>query len=168
MNYDAPVKLQYISTEEAVASTDGAADDGDGGETRTIIYDASTLMNAVSHYFLDNDETLRSVSACLKGADVVTVIPPGSRERVDSMTNQLIRRLERKIPTLPKHVRHSFVWAACRDNAHSFAQILALLGQLPGQIAARSIADSIVKPHMVTYHHPMNKHPYTKTVTRTR
>ena len=158
--YDAPVKLQRMATQEAEANTDEPANNGDGGEASiTQIYDASTLMSVASHCFLYDDQTKRSLSACLKGVDFVTAIPLGTEERVNSVTSQIIRRMERKILTLPKHVRHNFVWAACRDNAHSFAQILALLGQIPEQVEARSITDSIVKPHIVAYHRPMIDHP---------
>ena len=69
--YDSPVKLQRINQEavaaEAEADVERAADDRDDGGTSSTIADASALMNVAQHYFLDNEETLRSISDCLKG-----------------------------------------------------------------------------------------------------
>ena len=78
------------------------------------------------------------------------------RERVDSMPRQLSHQLKQKLLTLPTHGRHNFVWAACRDNIHSFVQILAL--RRPQQVTARLIADFIIKPHKLTYHCLLDGH----------
>ena len=56
-------------------------------------------------------------------------------------------------------MRHNFVWSACRDNIYSFVQIASLFGQLPQQLAARSNADSILKPHLGSYCRPLNNDP---------
>ena len=154
--------MQRINTEavtaEAEADVERGADDRDDGGASPTIADASALMNVAQHYFLDNEETLRSISDCLKGGGIAMEVSPSMSERVDSMTSQLSRRLERKLLTLPKHVRHNFVWAACRDNIHSFVQLLALLGQLPQQVTTRSVTDSIIKPHELTYHRLLDGH----------
>ena len=105
-------------------------------------------MKVTQHYFLDNQDTLRSISAFFTGVVVNVNALPGTMERVDNVTHQLTCRLDRKLLMLTNHVRHNFVWAACRDNFHSFAQLLALLGQLPQQAAPRLTADSITKPHV--------------------
>ena len=60
---------------------------------------------------------------------------------------------------MSKHVRHNFVWAACHDNIHSFAQLLALLGQLPKYVAASSTDEQILLPDQKLYHRPMAGHP---------
>ena len=75
-----------------------------------------------------------------------------------AMKQHLRYCLEWKLLTLPKHVRHNFVWAACRENIHPFIQVLALIGQLRQQLSAQS-HKSIMKPHLSTYHRPHDGNP---------
>ena len=80
-------------------------------------------------------------------------------ERAVDAKTRLTRRLARKLLILPKPVQHNFVWAACRDKIYAFAQILALPGQLPDNLVAYLITESILKPHPLSYHQPPESHP---------
>ena len=105
--------------------------------------------------FLDNTELLNEMSACLNGVDLCLVVAPSTRLKVAAATGQLSQRLQRLINTLPKYIRHNFVWAVCRDNIHAFDQLLAILGQLPNNLEALLITESILKPHLGGYHQLM-------------
>ena len=50
------------------------------------------------------------------------------------------------------------MWAACRDNIHAFAQLLALFRQLPDNLEAASITDSLLKQNIGAYHRPLESH----------
>ena len=67
--------------------------------------------------------------------------------------------MEQRIAALPFHVRNNFVWAACRDNIHSFAQLLVLTGQLQPNAGVRSTAESMLTPHTNAYRRPLDGHP---------
>ena len=86
------------------------------------------------------------------------------REKVVTMARQLNKYLERKLLSFPKNIRHNFVWVACHDNIHSFAQILVITGQLPQHLVSRSVNDSIIKTHKSAYHHPLGSHPDDTTL----
>ena len=137
-----------------VESAEGEQVD-DTPSPRSFVVDTLLSIQVKEQCFLDNTELLNEMSACLNGVDLCLVVAPSTRLKVAAATSQLSRRLQRLINTLPKHVRHNFVWAACRDNIHAFAQLLALLGQLPNNLEASSITESILKLHISGYHQPM-------------
>ena len=111
------------------------------------------------HWILDNAALMSEISSCLHGVDVNAVVDSSTREQVLAAKVHLSRRLERLLLCLDPIARHNFVWAACRDNIHSFAQILASVGQLPKYVAASSTNEQILLPDQQRYHRPMVDHP---------
>ena len=91
---------------------------------------------------------LNDIASCLKCVDVNWIVESSKKERMKAAKTHLTRRLAQKLLALPKHVRHNFVWAACRDNIDSFAQIIALLGHLADRVVARLTADLNLRPHL--------------------
>ena len=54
-------------------------------------------------------------------------------------------------------VRHNFVWAACRDNIHVFAQLAVLLGHVGSNVEAASFDESIIKQFAIgCYRQPIS------------
>ena len=76
-------------TADVEVDGEGTADDRDNGGVSSSIANASALMKVAQHYFLDNQDTLRSISACLKGVDVNVDVLSETMERVDNVTLQL-------------------------------------------------------------------------------
>ena len=168
MYYDAPVKLQRLNLDDPSTDTDATdetEDDAGDASAQVQIYDSVRSTNAAEHhYFLEDRDVMSAISSCVKGVDMTLDVSPITREKVAATARHLSKRLERKLQTLPKKVRHNFVWAACRDNIHPFCQLIASAGQLPKNIIAHSISDSILKPHKEAYHHPMDDHPDDATL----
>jgi hypothetical protein len=116
-------------------------------------------MVVQDHWILDDAALMGEISSCLHGVDVNAVFDSSARDQVLAAKVHLSRRLDRRLLRLDAHVRHNFVWAACRDNIHSFAQILALVGQLPKYVAASSTDEQLLLPDPQRYHRPMEGHP---------
>ena len=144
LKYDAPITLVQIDLDEEPSIEEPAAEES-LPSMRSLVIDTSQAMEEIEHCFLDNTALLNEVTACLQGVDVNLIVVSSVREKVVAAKKHLSRRFQRYIMLLPKHVRHSFVWAACRDNIHSFAQILAIQRQLPDNLEASSITESILK-----------------------
>jgi hypothetical protein len=121
--------------------------------------DVLQAMVVRDHWILDNTALMDEVSSCLQGVDVNAVVDSSARDQVIATKIHLARRLERKLLCLDANLRHNFVWVACRDNIHSFAHILALIGQLPKYVAASSTDEQILLPDQRLYHRPMDGHP---------
>ena len=115
--YDAPVTLQRIDVDDPAPEdhADNAEDEG----AQVTVCDASRAMDVTQHqYFMEDADMVGCISSCIRGADVTLDACSMVREKVVAMTNQLMKRLERKLLSLPKNVRHNFVWAACHDKMY--------------------------------------------------
>ena len=166
--YDKPVILTQMNpTEEQEEGTIAIASNEENdvpvpASSRTLIVDADQSISVAEYCFLDNTELLNELSCCMHGVVINRVTAPLRRERVVAAKNQLSQRLQIRINLLPKHVRSNFVFAACRDNIHSFAQIFAMFGQVPDNLEAASNTESILEPQLDCYHRPIEIHPEDK------
>ena len=95
---------------------------------------------------MDSPTLLNDISNYLKGVDINLDITASIDKKVEQMTDQLCCCLVQRILPLPKYVRYNFVWVACRDNLHAFAQLMVLTGQLLKQGIVRLATNSIMKP----------------------
>ena len=152
--YNQPVTLQPIDPDaDAVAAdaSDLGAEDASEPSAYQII-DVARVMDVKVHWILDDATLLRNLAACLSGVDVDMTAAASKRDQITAAKNHIARRLERLMLRLDRHLRNNFVWAACRDNIHSFVQLLAAAGQLPDHVAARSTDEQILLPDVRRYH----------------
>ena len=160
--YDQPVVLQPIDPDADAVATDAGDEEMDPeneiAPAASQIIDVARVMDVREHWILDNEALLRDLAACLHGVDVDTVAASSKRDQILAAKSHIARRLERMLQLLDPHLRHNFVWAACRDNIHVFVQILAIAGQLPEYVAASSIDEQMLLPDPQRYHCPCDSH----------
>ena len=142
---------------DAVATDAGELSDEDASEPAAYqMIDVARVMDVKDHRILDNATLLLDLAACLGGFDVDMTAASSKRDQITAAKNHITRRMERLLLRLDPHLRNNFVWAACRDNIHSFVQLLAAAGQLPDHVAARSTDEQILLPDMCRYHCPVD------------
>jgi len=157
-HYNAPVTLQRIDVDTTV--TEDHANNAEDEDAHVTICDASKAMDVTQHqYFMEDVDMSSCISSCIRRVDVTLDAYSTMRGTAVVRTHQPSKRLERKLLSLPRNVRHNFVWLACRGNMYSFSQFLAIIGQLPQHLVSRSVNNLIMKPHASAYHHPLGRHP---------
>ena len=99
--------------------THGGANDQGHVPSLPPMHDAASLLIATNRYFLDDESLVSELRGCLCGVNFGVVDGAASNVVVNAITRQLLCRMEQRVAVLPIHVRNNFVWAACRENAHS-------------------------------------------------
>lgn len=154
LKYNVPVTLQPITPH--ASPVNGPAAEPLLPSLRSLVINTLWALAETKRCFLDNTTLIRKLKKCLHCVDIIQTVAPLTREKVTAAKHQLPRHLQQHINTMTKYVCQHFVRGACRDNIHTFAQILAILQQLSKNMEASSIADSILSRRLNTYHQPLN------------
>ena len=88
---------QHHRQRVTIMTTDNEEDEG----THVTVCDASRAMDVMQHqYFMEDADMVECTSSCIQGVDVTLDACSMVREKVVAMTNQLMKRLERKLLSL--------------------------------------------------------------------
>ena len=69
------------------------------------------------------------------------------------------------IAALPSRIHSKSVWLVSQENAHSFARVLVMLGQLQTNAGVQVSGESMLTPHTNMYGHPLDGHPGDAVLT---
>ena len=132
---------------EGEGGTDeGSAEDPPPARPRTLVVDASTLLELRRNEFLNNAEIVGGLSQGIKGCRIETRIHERIWVHVGALNRLLPEQLARVAATLPDQIRYSWVMAAFRDNIDSIAQIVSLAGLSVMNVETSTYGDCILRP----------------------
>ena len=120
--------------------------------SRTLVVNTHQSQVLTSHPFIENASVVTKLKECLTECNILESVSSSMLQQVDALVQKIPLRLQTLVDSLPESSQHSWVFASMRDNIHSIAQILTLLGQVGRNVEGATINACLLRPPSTGYY----------------